>query len=59
MKSGSNPKVLEIVRSYLEAKSMLQELVPEFNWSNLLGDFGEYLAIHELDLKQAPTGTKG
>ena len=54
-----NKKVKEIVASYTSASKKLKEIVPSFNWSNLLADYGEYVCIENYGLKQAPVGTKG
>ena len=43
-------RVKEILASYLSAKEELGKIAPIFNWSNLLGDYGEYIAINEFDL---------
>ena len=52
-------KVKEILASYLSAKEELGKIAPTFNWSNLLGDYGEYIAINEFELTQAEISTKG
>jgi len=52
-------KVKELLKSYLETKNKLKELEPNFNWSNLIGDYGEYVAINHYNLKQVETGTAG
>ncbi len=46
-------RVKEILASYLSAKEELGKIAPTFNWSNLLGDYGEYIAINEFELTQA------
>ena len=52
-------EVKKIVASYTSASKKLRKIVPEFNWSNLLADYGEYVCINQYSLKQAPVGTKG
>lgn len=52
-------RVKEILASYLSAKEELGKIAPTFNWSNLLGDYGEYIAINEFELSQAEISTKG
>ena len=42
-------KVKVILASYLSAKEELGKIAPTFNWSNLLGDYGEYIAINEFE----------
>ena len=54
-----NKEVKNIVASYTSAKKKLKKLAPNFNWGNLLGDYGEYLSIEHYELVQAPTGNKG
>ena len=51
--------VKKILVSYLAAKGELVKIVPSFNWSNLLGDYGEYIAINELGLTQAEISKEG
>ena len=52
-------RIKEILASYLSAKEELGKIAPNFNWSNLLGDYGEYIAINEFELNQAEISTKG
>jgi len=50
-----------IVSLYASQKS-LRALAPEFKWAglgNLLGDFGEFVAIEHYGLKKAPPGSNG
>ena len=51
--------VKKILVSYLAAKDELVKIVPTFNWSNLLGDYGEYIAINEFGLTQAEISKEG
>lgn len=44
------------------AQNALRELAPEFRWAglgNLLGDYGEYVAIEAYGLTKAPAGSNG
>ena len=52
-------EVKKIIASYTSASKKLKKIIPEFNWSNLLADYGEYVCINHYSLKQAPIGTKG
>ena len=46
--------VKELVTTYLSLCSKLHELEPDFSWSNLLGDYGEYLGIKDFGLIKVP-----
>ncbi len=51
-----------ILASIFAAQKALRTLAPEFNWSglgNLLGDFGELVAIEHYGLVKAPSGSDG
>ena len=51
-----------ILASIFSSQNALRALAPEFNWSglgNLLGDFGELVAIEDYQLQKAPTGASG
>lgn len=53
--------VKQIFASIFRSQNALKALVPEFGWKglgNMLGDFGEFMALHNLELVKAPTGTK-
>jgi hypothetical protein len=44
------------------AQNALRSLAPEFRWAglgNLLGDYGEYVAIEAYGLEKAPSGSDG
>jgi len=44
------------------AQNALRSLAPEFRWAglgNLLGDYGEYVAIEAYGLNKAPAGSNG
>jgi len=51
--------VQAIFASIFASQHALRALAPEFRWAglgNLLGDFGEFLAIHHYGLLKAPGG---
>ncbi|WP_432719435.1 hypothetical protein R0381_000436 [Jeongeupia wiesaeckerbachi] len=51
-----------ILASIFASQKALKLLAPEFNWAglgNLLGDFGELVAIEHYQLKKAPAGSDG
>ena len=54
-----NKEVKEIVANYTSARKTLQKLVPDFTWSELLGDYGEYVCIESYGFRKAPANTKG
>ena len=50
-----------IIASIYASQRTLRVLAPDYKWAglgNLLGDFGELVAIHHYQLKKAPTGSK-
>ena len=56
----------EIAQNALKAifaqQQILKTVAPDYNWNglgNLLGDFGELIAIEQYGLQKAPTGAKG
>ncbi len=54
--------VQHMLASIFTSQKALRALAPEFNWSglgNLLGDFGEYVAINYYGLTKAPGGSSG
>ena len=54
--------VQHIIATLFAAQNALRSLAPEFRWAglgNLLGDFGEFVAISHYDLKRAPRGSSG
>ena len=55
----NNEEIKIIVANFISAKKNLKKLAPDFNWGNLLGDYGELVAINHYGLEQAPTGKKG
>lgn len=52
-------QVYKSVKNIFENINNLKKLDSSFTWENLTGDFGEYIAINEFNLKKAPRGTKG
>jgi len=51
-----------ILASIFASQRALKALAPEFNWSglgNLLGDFGELVAIDHYGFSKAPAGSDG
>ena len=57
--TSEEKKVREIISSYTSAAARLREIVPSFNWSNMLGDYGEYVCVNHYGLSLAKAGTKG
>jgi len=55
----SDNEIKNIVANFISAKKNLKKLAPDFNWGNLLGDYGELVAIKHYGWEQAPTGKKG
>jgi len=54
--------VKHIVATIFSAQDALRDLVPERRWAgmgNLLGDYGEYLALINYNLNRAPSGADG
>ena len=41
----NNDEIRNIVAAYISEKK-LKKLTPEFNWGNLLGDYGELVSIN-------------
>ncbi|KAF0191299.1 MAG: hypothetical protein FD165_1895 [Gammaproteobacteria bacterium] len=51
--------IQHLLASIFASQKALKELAPDYNWSglgNLLGDFGELIAIDHYDLTKAPSG---
>ncbi|NWJ30154.1 hypothetical protein HX850_04485 [Marine Group I thaumarchaeote] len=51
-----------IIASLYASQKSLRALAPEFKWAglgNLLGDFGEFVAIEHYGLNKAPPGSNG
>lgn len=54
--------VQHIMATLFSAQNALKVLAPEFRWAglgNLLGDYGEYVAIRRYGLTKAPAGSNG
>ena len=54
--------VQHIMATLFSAQNALRELAPEFRWAglgNLLGDYGEFVAIKHYGLIKAPAGSNG
>jgi len=54
--------IQHILASIFASQRALKALAPEFNWSglgNLLGDFGELVAIDHYGFAKAPAGSDG
>ncbi len=54
--------VQHIMATLFSAQNALRALAPEFRWAglgNLLGDYGEYVAIRHYGLTKAPAGANG
>jgi len=54
--------VRHIMATLFSAQNALRSLAPEFRWAglgNLLGDYGEYVAIEAYGLNKAPAGSNG
>jgi len=54
--------VQHIMASLFASQNALRALAPEFRWAglgNLLGDYGEYVAINHYGLTKAPAGANG
>jgi hypothetical protein len=55
-------EIIQIFRTFFEAQEKLKRLAPEYKWTgmgNLLGDFGEFMAIEHYDLLKSPGGSDG
>lgn len=54
--------VKHIIATIFSAQDALRDLAPEQRWAgmgNLLGDYGEYIALANYNLKKAPSGADG
>ena len=55
----SDPEeIRKIVKDFTSAAARLRKIEPSFDWTKLLGDYGEYVAIRHYDLEKAPSNTK-
>jgi len=65
MKKGNENEITaikSIIDSLYSLQNALRALAPDFKWAglgNLLGDYGEYVAINHYGLKKAPPGSDG
>lgn len=60
--SNKRNEVTDIFKAFFAAQERLKELAPEYKWTgmgNLLGDYGEFLAIEKYKLIKAPSGSDG
>ena len=54
--------IRHIMQTLFSLQKALQDLAPEYNWAglgNLLGDYGEFLAVKVYKLEKAPRGSAG
>lgn len=54
--------VKSVMTSIYSSQKTLRTLAPDFKWAglgNLLGDYGEFIAINHYNLIQAPRGSAG
>lgn len=61
-KSDRIEAVRHIMATLYSAQNALRSLAPEYKWAglgNLLGDYGEFVAVHSFGLKKAPAGSDG
>lgn len=59
-KNDKAEEIRKIFEAIFLAQDSLRVLAPEFKWSgmgNLLGDYGEFIAIDQYDLEKAPSGS--
>jgi hypothetical protein len=57
---SKSEKIRKIFEAIFASQNNLRDLAPEFKWSglgNLLGDYGEFIAIQEYNLVKAPSGS--
>lgn len=54
--------IRHVMATIFSAQNALRELAPEYKWAgmgNLLGDYGELVAVSQYDLSLAPPGSDG
>ena len=54
--------IQHVMGTIFNSQKILKTLAPEYNWSglgNLLGDYGECIAIDHYKMKKAPAGAAG
>lgn len=65
MNKGTNNEITaikSIIGSLYSSQNALRALAPDFKWAglgNLLGDYGEYVAINHYDLEKTSSGSGG
>ena len=62
MANQSTEAVQAMMRTLFSAQRVLRALAPDYKWTyggNLVGDFGEFLAVNNYDLKLAARGSEG
>jgi hypothetical protein len=52
-------EVKNCIKEIYEKVGQLKMIEPDFTWENLLGDYGEYIAINSFNLIKSPNTTKG
>ena len=60
--SEKSEAIRHIIATIFSAQNALRSLAPEFKWTglgNLLGDFGECVAIEHYGLTKAESGSRG
>ena len=60
--SEKSEAIRHIIATIFSAQNALRSLAPEFKWTglgNLLGDFGECVAIEHYGLTKAESGSSG
>jgi len=62
LRTREQAAVKHIVATIFSAQDALRDLAPEQRWAgmgNLLGDYGEYVALSDYNLTKAPRGADG
>ena len=57
--SQKSESIKHILSSIFSAENALRSIAPEFNWRNVVGDYGELVAIEHYGLKKAEHGSSG
>ena len=57
--SQKSESIKHILSSIFSAKNALRAIAPEFKWRNVVGDYGELIAIENYGLKKAEYGSSG
>lgn len=61
-KISASSAIKHIIATVFSAQNALRELAPEYKWAgmgNLLGDYGEFVAVEAYGLTKAPAGSNG